>query len=192
MLRRPEVKPVAKDWFLYFNDSQFGPFSREEVRRFLQVGKINDRVHAWKDGMPDWERIAKLPELASATGATQAGVPKLKIPDRDATKGDQRYAPRRPMIARILMAGQGNVIAAVCRDISVGGMQVLTDQIPGEVGARVKLNVSPTGPGAPEPFAADGVIVRILEDGLGFSFRFESLEPRAKQAIEKYIAEGGN
>jgi hypothetical protein len=82
----------------------------------------------------------------------------------------------------------------MCRDISVGGMQVLTDQIPGVSGTRIRLNVSPVNPSrskassAIEPFVAEGVIVRILEDGRGFSFRFEGLTDRAKKIIEKYIA----
>jgi len=189
MLRKPSEGVEKKDWFLYFNDSQFGPFSREEVRRFLKVGKINERVHAWKDGMPTWERISGIAELSQSSGKTKPGIPKMKLPEKESTRADLRIAPRRPMIARILLANDGGVIAGVCRDISVGGMQVLTDKVPGPVGMRIKLNVSPTGPGAPNPFAAEGEIVRILEDGLGFSFRFETLDQRAKDAIEKYINE---
>lgn len=196
MLRaqRTPDKVEPKVWFLYFNDSQFGPFSRDEIRRFLKVGKINDRVHAWKDGMSDWERIHSLPELKNSSGKTAPRLSKAELPDKDSTrikkKEDQRGSPRKPMVARILMANQSGVIAAVCRDISVGGMQVLTDQVPGEAGTHLKLNVSPTGPGAPRPFAAEGVIVRVLEDGLGFSFRFENLNQEAHEAIERYLSEG--
>ncbi|MGZ3686350.1 MAG: PilZ domain-containing protein, partial [Bdellovibrionota bacterium] len=59
------------------------------------------------------------------------------------------------------------------------------DHSPGPAGTPLKLNVNPQSnlPG----FACEGVLVRILEDGRGFSFRFTSLSPEAKNAIEKYI-----
>jgi hypothetical protein len=53
------------------------------------------------------------------------------------------------------------------------------------------MNVSPSGTGKPvgmiEPFVAEGVIVRLLEDGRGFSFRFERLTDGARKTIETYI-----
>ena len=64
-------------------------------------------------------------------------------------------------------------------------MQVLMDHSPGPAGTALKLNVNPQ-PNMPG-FACEGVVVRILEDGRGFSFRFTSLSGDAKSAIEKYI-----
>ena len=83
------------------------------------------------------------------------------------------------------MAQGNDVGVGVCRDISVGGMQVLTDQIPSAIGKKIKLNVS--APGQIEPFVAEGVVVRILEDDRGFSFRFEKLSAQSRDSIEKYI-----
>lgn len=190
-------EPV-RNWFLYFNDSQHGPVSDAELEHALGIGKINARVHAWKEGMSDWERIEKLPEFRDAVArlktapVKRAGPPPR--PDRkEPARIENRSSPRRPLVARILMASQkaggGAVGVAMCRDISVGGLQILTDQIPGEVGARVKMNVSATGAGSKiEPFVAEGVIVRLLEDGRGFSFRFEKLSDAARRSIESYIA----
>jgi hypothetical protein len=101
---------------------------------------------------------------------------------------EQRETPRRPMVARILMSNNESVIVAVCRDISVGGMQVLTDRVPGPVGTKIKLNVSPSGDQGLQPFIAEGMIVRVLEDGLGFSFRFDKIANSAVQSLEEYIA----
>jgi UDP-N-acetylenolpyruvoylglucosamine reductase len=88
------------------------------------------------------------------------------------------------------MANEQSVIVGVCRDISIGGLQVLTEKIPGSVGAKIKMNISPSADAfgkAIAPFVAEGVIVRILEDGRGFSFRFEKLPEKSRQAIESYI-----
>jgi hypothetical protein len=85
------------------------------------------------------------------------------------------------------------VIVGVCRDISIGGMQVLTENIPGAAGTRLRMNISPSSQESGrkiEPFVAEGIVVRILEDGRGFSFRFEKLPEPAKQAIEAYFESG--
>ena len=91
----------------------------------------------------------------------------------------------QPFETKILLTDGKEVGWALCRDISVGGMQVLMDHSPGPAGTPLKLNVNPQAnvPG----FSCEGVVVRILEDGRGFSFRFTSLSNEAKSAIEKYI-----
>jgi hypothetical protein len=66
-------------------------------------------------------------------------------------------------------------------------MQVLTDQIPGDVGTNLKLNITPAGAARTPAFVAQGVIVRILEDRRGFSFRFDPLSPETQKAITSYI-----
>jgi hypothetical protein len=189
--KSPPLPPrkEEKTWYLFYSEAQFGPFSVEEVRRFLQVGKIHGRVYAWCDGMGDWARLETL-ELFESEVAQASQVREQK--KKPAAPKENRSAPRRPLVAKILMANQESVIVAVCRDVSVGGMQVLTDRIPGAVGARIKMNVSPAnrvgkGEKEIEPFVAQGEIVRILEDGCGFSFRFDRLPEASLRAIEKYI-----
>ena len=192
---KPALKPAAKvspppaprnakelkTWFLYYNDTQFGPFSEEEITRSLQSGKVHGRVHCWCDGMENWKRLEETPEFKSA------GAPKAEKKVSLSEKTDLRAGPRRPMVAKVFISNEESLAVAVCRDVSIGGMQVLTDKIPGPVGTKVKLNVSPPGPQV-KPFVAQGVIVRILEDQRGFSFRFEKLADDAKKAIEGYIA----
>ncbi|MCM2279410.1 MAG: GYF domain-containing protein [Oligoflexia bacterium] len=187
-----EEADEARIWFLYYNDSQFGPFSAGEVNRYLAIGKINERVFAWRDGMSGWERIEKIKEFRLPPVISQAeslGGGRIRIEREGTRRTENRKAPRRPLVAKILATNERALVAGVCRDISVGGLQVLTDRVPGPVGGRIKLNVSSVGEGgnAIDPFVAEGVIVRILEDGRGFSFRFERLGDGARKAIEKYI-----
>ena len=200
-------------WFLFYNESQYGPFSSEEISRFLQVGKIHGRVHIWRDGLADWARLETIERFAGDVAeskrvrdqkktatppAAPGGAKPTKVSKQEAKAEEQRRAPRMPLVAKILMANQQDVMVAVCRDISIGGMQVLTDQIPGKSGDRIKLNVSPAGRGSSgegtdiEAFVAEGVIVRILEDGRGFSFRFDRLPDSSRKAIEKYIQIAGS
>ncbi len=206
----PPAPSEEKTWFLFYNDSQFGPFSNEEISRFISVGKVHKQVYAWKDGMEGWEKLGMVLEFSDAfndapkgpkppaaprAGGAPAGAKKGPI---SAVPGDKRQAPRSPMIARLLLANSDSVSVAMCRDVSIGGMQVLTDRIPGAVGARIKMNVSPpkskgTGGGAVKfaPFVAEGTIVRHLEDGRGFSFRFTKLSDAARRSIETYIQQAG-
>lgn len=196
--RKPPPAPKDEDpltlegnlqtWFLHYDQTQFGPFSEEEVARFLRVGRVTRAAYAWKEGMETWARIESLPQFSAAVEASK----KFKIPGGSA-KSEKRESMRRPLVAKVLLSNDQSVITGICRDISVGGMQVLTDRVPGPVGTRVKLNVSPSGAVSNftnrhiEPFVAEGVIVRILEDGRGFSFRFEKITENAKRSIDAYI-----
>jgi len=187
-----------RKWFLHYKDSQFGPFSRSEILRFLDMEKITPRVHAWSPGMSNWQRIESIselqrPELESkeqSIAAHHAGKPgSNELASRSQNK-EQRANPRRPLVAKIILSDDQSVILGVCRDISTGGMQVLTDDVPVKLGTLMKMNVSPStneiGPKIP-PFVAEGQVVRILEDGRGFSFRFTQLSDTAKKSIELYI-----
>ena len=78
----------------------------------------------------------------------------------------------------------------MARDISIGGMQVLSDFVPSKVGSRLKLNISPPEPTSPAftPFVAEGLVVRLHDDRRGFSFRFDELSAGARQIIERILA----
>lgn len=185
---RPVVKQAVKKapeggWYLYYNETQFGPFTKDEVIRFLSVGKVNPKVHAWRSGLPTWTRIEALDAFKDAKSPAKAAPQTAQ--EKAKEKADLRKTPRRPMVARILLTNAKEVLDAVCRDISVGGMQVLTDFVPGKVGEKIKLNVSAS---EIPPFVAEGVIVRMLEDQKGFSFRFDKLPDQAKRSIEQYIS----
>ena len=176
-----------RTWYLYYNQSQFGPYSDTEIVRALKLGKINGGVFIWKEGMTGWERLSEVPHWK--TVLEREGM--RSKPSQKELR-EQRKTPRLPLVAHILFADGDQVIRGVCRDISVGGMQVLTDRFPGDVGHRIRLNVSPssdtlTEKEAPAPFVAEGVIVRILEDGRGFSFRFDRLPEESRRIIEEYI-----
>ncbi|MGE0617154.1 MAG: GYF domain-containing protein [Bacteriovoracia bacterium] len=186
-----EVEP--RDWFLYFNHSQYGPFSLSEVERYLKIGKINGRVHAWRDGMDGWHRLKEIEDFKGivkklAASGEETITVELEQPRAPGDRTiDLRSTPRKPMVARIMLAHQDGIMVGVCRDISVGGMQILTEKPPGPIGTRVRMNVTPTEENHFDPFVAEGVVVRVLEDGRGFSFRFEKLNADATKAIEKYI-----
>ncbi len=191
----PSPASAGPKWFLNYNKTQYGPFSIQEVKKFLKAGKIHGKVFGWHDGMSDWRPLDQITDLtaevleAQHVRAAKKAKSEAPAPVAAPSVKNQRGSPRRPLVARVLLAGKDRIGVAMCRDISVGGMQVLTDQLPGKVGDRIKLNVNPVGHSAEgvQAFVAEGVIVRILEDQRGFSFRFEKLSASAKKSIEDYL-----
>lgn len=165
-------------WFLYMNDSQYGPFSESEVRMMADAGRVSAQTYVWKKGMADWQLAPSITELNLKFVNTP------KQPAKQMT--EKRQTPRRPFEAKILLTDGQEVGWALCRDVSIGGMQVLMDRVPGGVGTTLKLNISAAND-IPS-FTCEGEIVRILEDKRGFSFRFVNLPPKAKGAIEEYIS----
>lgn len=176
----PPLSPTQKQdlrvWYVYLDEANYGPISDLEVASLVQAGRVNGSTYMWQKGFKDWQQAKDIPAIASTLGAGKAAKP-----------ADKRSAPRKPFETKILLTDGKEVGWAICRDISVGGMQVLMDHAPGPVGTALKLNVNSQGniPG----FACEGLIVRILEDGRGFSFRFSTLTAEARAAIEKYIAQ---
>ncbi|MDR3608755.1 MAG: GYF domain-containing protein [Oligoflexia bacterium] len=187
----PEDDPNAKIWYLHWNDTQYGPFSTFEIEQMIAAGRINGSHYLWKEKMTKWERIEKL-----ATFAAHLKTASPKMPEAPSSaRANKRHTPRKPLLAKIYLAHEDALLTGVCRDISIGGMQVLTDRVPASVGAKIKLNVSPADSEKSstakatnfKPFVAEGVIVRVLEDGRGFSFRFDKISDAAKRSIEAYI-----
>ncbi len=178
-IRKAAVKKVQRDnWYLYVDQVQKGPFSTEEVQRLVDLERVVGDAQIWQDGMKGWAAISEIEPFKKSV---------KKAPAQEKNK-NQRTASRRPLVARIFVSNEETMVIGICRDISVGGMQVLTDRIPGNVGARIRLNVSPSDAKELSPFVAEGEIVRVLEDGLGFSFRFDELDSNARKSIQAFIA----
>ncbi len=175
----PQQQEDLRKWYVQLEGEQnyVGPISDAEVVGHLKAGRIAARTYMWKKGMKDWEPAQAIPQWSSH-------VPQEKA---SAAPADKRSAPRKPFEAKILLTDGKEVGEAVCRDISVGGMQLLTDQVaPGPVGTVLRLNVMPGG--SLPAFTCEGEVIRVLEDGRGFSFRFTNLPTESRSAIEKFIA----
>lgn len=200
----PPTKQPDVRWFLFQGDTQTGPYNTQELIRLKVAGQIQTGAFVWQDQFTEWKPFGEVAELKVPAGSPSAPPPAAPaVPaapqtangtvNRTATETetasrDKRSAPRKPLVAQIYLTNQSDLVTGVCRDISVGGMQVLTDRIPGSVGTTIQLNVAPPSDTGLKPFVAEGVIVRILEDRRGFSFRFTQISNDAKKSIESYIA----
>ncbi len=172
-------KPAETKWFLFQGETQTGPYGAGEIKRLLALRQISDQAFVWQEAFTEWKAISELAEFKFPQGTEKTEAPK---------SSDRRSSPRKPLVAQIYMTNQKEVVLAICRDVSVGGMQVLTDHIPGVPGDKIQLNVLPPASSGLKPFVAEGVLVRILEDQRGFSFRFTQLSNEAKKSIESYVS----
>lgn len=198
---KSQAETDNKKYYLFFNQSQFGPFSKKEVLAVIESGKVSDQDYLWTPGWKNWERLSEIGEFSKYLEPVPLeedfkSIGKASTNRQTNKQYEKRYAPRKPLVARLFLHNDEEVILAVCRDISIGGMQVLTDKVPGEPGTKLKLNVSPASSADADPkkvskavnaFVAEGEIVRVLEDGRGFSFRFTKISVEAKKAIKSYI-----
>lgn len=178
----PPQAVLETKWFLFQKDTQTGPYGAQELLRLTQAGQVDANAFVWQEAFTEWKPITDIPELKVTSSPAKSETVAQSKPS------DRRSAPRKPLVAQIYLTNQKQIITGLCRDISVGGMQILTDEIPGTLGEQIQLNVLPPESSGLKPFVAEGVIVRILEDQRGFSFRFMNIKDEAKKSIESYIA----
>lgn len=154
---------------------QYGPFSLNMIKDLFQENRINAKTFIWTKGMDGWKVLADVPLFYELFG---------KVPPQ-LTEKDRRLNRRRPFVARIFFHNESTLYEGLCRDISLGGMQVLVAGLSLKVGEAISLNVHPEN--SDYNFVTSGKVVRLLEGGLGFSLRFENLSVEAKNAIISYI-----
>lgn len=155
--------------------TDYGPFDLDMIKKLFEQNRINAKTLIYIHGMTKFKVLG---DFVDFTEVFNENPPVIADHER-------RVAQRKPFIARMFIQNQAKVFEGVCRDISVGGMQVLVDNFPGKVGEKIDLNVHPEN--SDQHFVASGEIVRTLEGNQGFSFRFLALNTEARSAIESYI-----
>lgn len=157
------------------NEVEYGPYSLDIIKKLFSQNRINAKTLVFVKGMEDWGLLADFGDFKELFN----DEPPL-IED-----SDRRSNSRKPFVARMYIQNNKEVYVGVCRDISVGGMQVLVDDFPGMENESISINVHPEN--TDYHFVASGRIVRLLEGGQGFSFRFTQLSEESKQSITKYL-----
>lgn len=157
------------------DEIEYGPFSVIDLQKAYQENRINEKTLAYIPGENEWSFIAETPIAKKVMGVTP---PLIKDDERRTTQ-------RKPFVARMFFHDSQQVFEGVCRDISVGGMQVLVSNFPFNIGDEVTLNVHPENDNY--HFVASGLVVRHLKDNQGFALRFVNLSDEAESSINKYI-----
>jgi hypothetical protein len=157
--------------------SDYGPFTVGQLKQLFKESRINGKTMVFVPGMKEFKILGDLPEYQEIF---EEAPPVIQ-------ESDRRESVRKPFVARLFVQNNKKVFEGICRDISVGGMQILTDDFKGQAGDRIAINVHPEN--SDYCFTASGVVVRILDGNCGFSFRFQGLSDEAKRSVEKYLQE---
>jgi len=155
---------------------EYGPFSIEILKSLYNENRINAKTFMFTQGMVNWSVIAGMEGFETVFNEVPPMI----------EEADKRAFNRLPFIARMFVQNNQDVFEGICRDVSVGGMQVLIDNFPSSVGDKISINVHPEN--TDHSFVASGSIVRLLEGGQGFSFRFTDLSTEALSSINAYIS----
>jgi hypothetical protein len=155
----------------------YGPFDKKMLKRLYSEKRINAKTLIFAKGSSDWIALAELGDFELFFNEAPPPI----------EASEKRKFERKPFVARLFITGNKELVEGICRDISVGGMQVLTAEFKGHPGQRISINVHPSN--SDYHFVADGVVVRILDNQQGFSFRFDGLSDDAISAINNYLSE---
>jgi hypothetical protein len=154
---------------------EYGPYSLEIIKKLFSENRVSPKTFIFIKGMNDWILLADFTDFSNIFNDDP---PPIEDDERRSNK-------RKPFIARMYIQNKREIYVGICRDISVGGMQVLVDHFPGKENERISINVHPEN--TDYHFVASGNIVRLLDGGQGFSFRFLELSSDSKGAITKYL-----
>lgn len=151
---------------------EYGPYSIAVISKLIKEKRVNHLTQVFAPGMSDWEYLSEVPSFENL------------FSEKSDFK-EKRSAKRCPISARVFLSDDENFFQGVCRDVSVGGAQVLVANFPGKEGDIVKINMHfEDGSFA---FTASGKIIRILSRVGGFAMRYVNLGPDAITMINNYI-----
>lgn len=156
---------------------EYGPYSMEELKRAYDEKRINDKTFVFIQGMESWVFLAELPIYQNIFSAMPPVIEEI----------DRRNNTRKPFVARLLFHDDTVVYEGVCRDISIGGMQILVSNFPGKIGDVISMNVHPEN--TDYNFVAKAEVVRILDGSQGFSLRFIDVGEDTTKAINNYLSQ---
>lgn len=109
-------------------DAEYGPFSLEMLKKLFDENRINAKTYIYARGMDNWSFLADIPIFETLF----AEVPPL------IEETERRAGVRKPFVARMFFHDNSQVFEGVCRDISVGGLQILVSGAPVRVGKRLQ------------------------------------------------------
>jgi hypothetical protein len=157
------------------DEAEYGPFSFDLLKKLFNENRVNAKTFIYAAGMKSWTFIGDTPVFQTEFSSLPAEI----------SDNDRRINIRRPFVAKILFTDNQEVYEGVCRDISIGGLQILVADVPVNVKDVVSLNVHPDNTNY--HFIAEAEVVRVVPGNAGLSVRFTNLTSEAKKTIMSYV-----
>lgn len=159
------------------SEVEYGPYSLNLLKRLFAEKRVNHKTLIFAPGMENWSFLGEIPVYQEIFSEFPPVI----------SDQERRISIRKPFVAKMFFHNNTKVFEGVCRDISVGGLQILVSDYPANVGDMISLNVHPDN--SSYSFVASGKIVRLLDGNQGFSIRFSNLSEEAQAAIKSYISD---
>ena len=109
-------------------EKEYGPYSMEVIKKLIKQKRVNHLTQVFSPGMSDWHYLSSIDQLSSSF-------------EEKAEFHERRNSKRCPISARVFLSDNKSFFQGVCRDVSVGGAQVLVANFPGKEGDIVKVNM---------------------------------------------------
>jgi len=151
---------------------EYGPFSIVMIEALINQKRVNHLTQIFSPGMGEWELVGDLKRFEKLFNINMKTV-------------ERRKNKRCPISARVFLTDDSNFLQGVCRDVSIGGAQVLVSNFNGQVGDLIKVNMHFND--GSFAFTAKGKVTRTLNSVKGFSMRFVELSPEAIQMVSDYV-----
>lgn len=102
---------TADAWTVNFSDTDERTLTTAEIAEMAKQGQLPDEVFVWKEGMPDWQLVTSVPELASALAAAKRSAVSAK-PSPSQSPGGAASAGSKPSVTGAAGASLGPIVAA--------------------------------------------------------------------------------
>jgi len=155
---------------------EFGPFDLSMLKKLYKGKRINGKTLVFFPGLDVWRVIGSFEDFEDIF---EEAPPEIK-------ESEKRDWERKPFTARLFFTNEDQFFEGICKDISMGGMKVLVDNFPSDLGEEISLNVHPEEES--HQFVAKAKVVRKLDNNGGFSLQFIDLDDKAKRAISSYLS----
>ena len=169
-------------WYVYQQNTQLGPFTKDQISQLLDTKMIAQDAYIFKIGWKDWSPIEQaLAELQGQSGDIHRPQPPVGA-------GIPKRCPRASIQGRVIVHNNGQLVIGSGVNISSTGIFVETKDRLFTIGEHIKLTVKAEG--VLKPFNAVAEVVRFNDDPslpIGYGLRFNNLDPQIEQDINQLI-----
>lgn len=168
-------------WFLYRDNTKFGPYRYLELVRLLQTNACAPDDFVWKPGFEDWARLRHCPEfeelvLRKLVHLRNFGTEKVFI---------QRRFPRVPYESEVILHDEKRVVFGAARSLSEGGAFLEVSKLTHVKGDRIKIHFTPGAVSV--PFNCIAEITQVSKGPpSGYNVKFIYLEEEDRKRISEY------
>lgn len=168
-------------WFLYRDNTKFGPYRYLELVRLLQTNACAPDDFVWKPGFDDWTRVRHCQEfdelvLRKLAHLRNLGTEKIFI---------QRRFPRVPYESEVILHDEKRVVFGAARSLSEGGAFLEVSKPSHQKGDRIKVHFTPGAVAV--PFNCIAEITQVVKGPpAGYNVKFIYLEEDDRKRIAQY------